>query len=274
MVLESIMNPNAAVRDPIKIGLIAFIFVQLATIAAIVIDLKMELLLVVLVLLPSVPLILRLFNFEEAIVEDEVRILKKSFVARHLPVIIVLSSYFIGLVAGFTFWYLVLPEEVGKQLFSAQISELKTLNAMFAGISTNAIAGNPIFERILFNNLRVLSLIVIFSVVYGAGSAFILVWNASVIGVFLGEFAKKLSANGVNIFSGLGQGILGIFPHGSFELLAYLIGALAGGILSAAIIRRSYKQAYFKYIILDIIKLMGIAVVFVIVGALIEGKIL
>ena len=112
------------------------------------------------------------------------------------------------------------------------------------------------------------------SLIYGAGSVFILIWNASIIGVFLGSIARKFvfqEAPQFSIIPGLSYGILGLIPHGTFELISYSTGALAGGILSSAITREAYKTKEFKPILKDVIKLVIFAVICLFVGAFIES---
>ena len=97
------------------------------------------------------------------------------------------------------------------------------------------------------------------------------------IGVFLGEFSKTYilsagssAAGALGQATGVGIGLLGILPHGIFELLSYLAAALAGGILSAALIRGDFKTPAFPVIVYDISKLVVWAIVFLAIGAIIE----
>jgi uncharacterized membrane protein SpoIIM required for sporulation len=141
-------------------------------------------------------------------------------------------------------------------------------------VQGNAVGFNNTFAFIFFQNLKVLILVILGSLIYGAGSVFILIWNASIIGVFLGNVARKFVLHEAPQFSlipGLSYGILGLIPHGTFELVAYLIGALAGGILSYAITRRVYGTVEFRPILRDVVNLVGAAVFLVFLGALIES---
>ena len=44
---------------------------------------------------------------------------------------------------------------------------------------------------IFLNNIRVLFLCIIFAFIYGAGAIFILTWNASIVGVAIGNLIRE-----------------------------------------------------------------------------------
>ncbi|MFH1780194.1 MAG: stage II sporulation protein M [Candidatus Micrarchaeota archaeon] len=271
MVLESILDPDKARSNPWLLVLTGILFVSLAVLITLFLHLgeTSEFVLILFVTLPSIPFILKGFQNEE--INLECGFYRRKTLECHGPTIVYLAAFFLGLIIGFTFWYLVLNTGDVNQLFALQQTELRTITAKFQGAFTlNA----GIFETIFLQNLQVMGLIWFFSLLYGAGAIFILVWNASVIAVFLGEFAKTyFLAEGTTtaILKGLGFGFLGILPHGFFELIAYLIGALSGGILSSAIIRKVYEKKEFSYVLYDVVKLGAWAIVILAVGALIEA---
>ncbi len=283
------VSPLKAERNPPAIMLLGFTFVTLAVwIASTVLELEPKsMMLLVFVVIPSIPFILNLFHSDEELLEHE-RVLGSRTLAKHFSVMLVLIAYFLGMVIGFTFWYLYLPPDVGKDLFSMQLQELQNLKAVGAKISIKALEAvtqvvtgaatsarfGSTFEYIFLHNLWVLFLIIAFSVIYGAGSVFVLAWNASVVGVFLANFAKQyvFRQEAYALASGVGVGILGLIPHGSFELLSYLIGAMAGGILSSAIVRGQFLQpGKFAEIMVDVAKMLAWSIVLLALGALIES---
>jgi len=263
-------------ENPLKITVLSFVFVTIAVWATQFIQTGYSgILLVTMVSLPSIPLITSLFSLEETETEHEIKVLHSRTLTRHVSILLVLVAYFLGLIIGFTFWYLALPPETGKAVFSSQLEELSKISGNFYGYAVKyEFAGS--FEKIFLNNLQVLAIILAASVLYGAGCVFVLVWNASIIGVFLGSLARSYVVPGATAETaaamGLGTGVLGLIPHGSFEMLAYLTGALAGGILSAALIRKAYRDPAFIVILYDVAKLIAWAVVFLAIGAVIEGS--
>jgi uncharacterized membrane protein SpoIIM required for sporulation len=58
--------------------------------------------------------------------------------------------------------------------------------------------------------------------------------------------------------------------HGVPEISAYFLGAVAGGIISAAVVRSDYRDPKFYEIVLDSIDLIAFASLLLIIGALIE----
>lgn len=274
MVLESLVDPKSACEQPWKLSVLAALFVSLGVFVTLFLKSgDASLLFVLFVILPSIPTIHKLFSFEEESFEQKpFKVIGSRTLARHLPTIIVLANYFFGLIVAFTFWYLVLSPDTSASLFSTQISELEAVRAHFQGFAINTEASiNPgAFELLFFHNLRVLLIVMALSVVYGTGALFVLVWNASVIAVFLGTIAREC-VNPQTAAINLGVGFLGILPHGIFELLAYLTTALSGGILSRAIVRKTYKKHLFTQIVYDVAKLFAWAIIFLAIGALIES---
>ncbi|MBI5228556.1 stage II sporulation protein M [Candidatus Micrarchaeota archaeon] len=276
MVLESILSPESAERNPLKIALLSVIFVSVGIFSSIFIGYPNGFLLVALVAVPSVPLILNLFNYEEEGIEEG-SVWGSRIAARHLPIVVVLIAYFGGLLIGFGFWYIILPDETGNSLFAVQINELKNIGGSFGSVGGYAVKMDSVsaFELIFMHNLEVLAFILLFSILYGSGAVFVLIWNASVVSVFIVNMGKQFvlhEAPQFSLISGLSYGILGLIPHGTFELLAYLVGALAGGILSSAIVRKAYLRGEFATVMRDIAKLAAWAIIFLAIGAVIESQ--
>ncbi len=276
MVLEAIITPKEARKKPWFIALLGFVFVSIGLWAADFIGVYKSILAITLVSVPAVPFVWRLFDFEEEEVERNV-VLGSRTIARHAPVMLVLAAFFIGLIAGFTFWYIMLPGDKVTGLFEVQTSELNNIKGSVS-LSGNAllatIDGNgrflEVFEKVFLHNLGVLAIILLFSLLYGAGAVLVFVWNASIIAAFIGNYAKTSGAN-VSLITGILQGALGLLPHGSFELMAYLIAALAGGIISSAVTREAHKSSTLMLVIHDGIKLTALSILFLAIGAIIES---
>ena len=275
MVLESLVGPGEAQRNPWKIVLLAFAFASIAVFAATLWNQPNGgLVIVALSSLAAIPFVYNLFNSDAGNYEEE-QLLGSSTLGRHLPVIVVLMALFVGLVAGFTAWYLYLPPSDSARVFDVQINEIKAVRHSFQG---NAIAftdaAQQAFETIFLHNLQVLLLIIVLSLLYTSGSVLILSWNAAVIGVFLGGLAIDLAKTTADpsVLTGLSVGVLGILPHGTFELLAYVTAALAGGILSSAVIRQGHLKSGFVVVVYDVAKLLALATIFLAVGAGIESQ--
>ena len=92
---------------------------------------------------------------------------------------------------------------------------------------------------------------------------FILAWNASVIAAAIAIFTKS------NL-SELPVAMLRYFVHGLPEIASYFVVALAGGMISLAIIRRDIGTERFWRVLQDSLNLVILAVILLFVSALIE----
>jgi uncharacterized membrane protein SpoIIM required for sporulation len=198
----------------------------------------------------------------------------------HSKAVFAFMWLFFGIVVAFSFWYLVLPS-YSPQNFNAQIEVFCSINSpnnynhcltehgIAASVLTGNVASSKLVMNIFANNVYVLIFIIIFSLAFGAGAIFVLAWNASVIAAAVGIFFKN---NFLGIFSGL-RFPLSLFRymiHGLPEIAAYFIGALAGGIISVAVIRRDLRGERMWKILQDALLLIILAVVILFVAALME----
>lgn len=197
-------------------------------------------------IIPSVYFIVLLIRREEETEERGVH----DFWEVHGRDIVILLLYFFGVTLSFAVWSLFLPADA----FAIQTDKITEIRG------TGALTLQGSFNTIFVNNLQVMIVAFIFSLIFGAGAVFILVWNASILGVFIGQFSKSLW--NIPLVSA------SFLPHGIPEIGGYVAAALAGGILSAAILRR--KHAIVGNVIVDSAKLMVLAIALVALGALVE----
>ena len=227
--------------------------------------------LVVLMTTPLMYLTLISEEQEEFRTDNELWLLKE-----HGKVITFLMYLFFGLVIGFSLFYILFPERVVTEVFSLQLSTIERINA-------NQVSGSIVsvdtFATILLNNLKVLFFCLLFAVFFGAGAIFVLAWNASVISAAIGtyvrnslaKYATLLGFNNVAVhFNLFVTGLLRYMLHGVFEIAAYFIGGLAGGIISMAIVNKGVRMMKLKRIIKDSIFLVAIAIFLLFIGAFVE----
>lgn len=181
---------------------------------------------------------------------------------------------FLGFVVAFSLWYIAF--ENGNQNFRAQIETFCIINkpthfdecVSEYGISkvsktTGFLTSKEKIVNIFANNIYVLIFTLVFSLIFGAGAIFILAWNASVIAAAIGIFSRSNLAN-------LPLGLARYMIHGIPEIAAYFSGALAGGILSVAVIKHEVNSEKFWIILQDSLNLIILAVVILFFAALIE----
>ena len=214
---------------------------------------------VLFVILPSSYFITHLLKKEEMLEEEYIREHhERYFWVRHEKDIMVLMFFFLGLTFAFAFWSFIMPDN----LFQVQIAKINQIKGITSGVTGAAISQGDLFSQILLNNLQVMGFSLLFSFIFGAGVVFIVAWNASILGVYVGA---KLSETVWHI----PLVTLGFLPHGIPEIAGFVTAGLAGGLLSAAFIRNR-DSAMLKIIIFDSVKIMGIAVSLIFLAAAIE----
>ncbi len=284
MALESLIREKGIRKHPLFILIVTI----MVTIGSLVFSYLMfpkfaTVLSVAFITIGLVPIIYRVIVIEE---EKESRTKKhfSTFFARHFNVIQIYIWIFIGVIITFAFAYALLPDGTRLELFSEQVRTFCIISgdcesnipmsiagrasafAMDAcktpGVSTLESCSLFIFE----NNVGVMFLAIILSLVYGAGAIFIIAWNASILGVFFGEM--MLTANTPQAL-GLVQGML--IGHGPPELLGYIFAALSGAILSAMVAKNKLEPHELAKVSEDVFFLIFLAVFSIAYGAVLEA---
>lgn len=252
--IESLINLDEMQRRPVLAFVWAAVINSMAIIAASQIQsipgVDFGFFAVMFTIIPSVYFITLLIRREERVEEKEIKEGGISFWQTHGKDIILLLFYFFGVTISFALWSFALP---GGE-FAAQMDKINIIRG------TGALTQEAMLSNIFLNNMQVMAVAFIFSLVFGAGAIFIIVWNASVLGVFIGQFSK--AAWQIPLVS------LSFLPHGIPEIGGYLVAALAGGILSAAILRK--RQGVLKFVLMDSAKLLLMGVALIALGAGIE----
>jgi len=195
-----------------------------------------------------------------------------KLIKEHSKALYALMWMFFGFVVAFSFWYIVLPNYTPHN-FNFQVRTFCAINNPtnfdecvsqhgIASVTGSATKSNLIMN-IFANNIYVLIFTILFSLAFGAGAIFILVWNASVIAAAIGIFTKS---NLINLPMGLARYMI----HGIPEIGAYFIGALAGGIVSVAVIRKDLHGERMWKILQDSLILVIIAIIILFLAALLE----
>ncbi|MCK4669904.1 MAG: stage II sporulation protein M [Nanoarchaeota archaeon] len=265
MVLESLLRYDKIRKNPLLVFLMGFMYSSIAVaIGLLLFKNNASLIIVFFTAFAAFHFMYVSIKNEERndlLIENEWSLLKE-----HSKTIALFVFLFLGCFAAFTLWAVLLPENVVNSLFSVQHQTISNLNASVA-------SGSAIYPKyiasIFFNNVKVLIFCILFSFLYGAGAIFILAWNASVGGAFIGNFirTKLLAYSSVHA---IGLGLVRYLPHGVLEMGAYFVGALAGGIISVAVIRHDFGSKKFFKIIFDSSELIMIALLLLFLATLVE----
>ncbi|MFH1249052.1 MAG: stage II sporulation protein M [archaeon] len=275
---EMLISPRHAEKKPYGLFFIGLLYVALSLLMVNIIFSRdpvlskhSSILAITFTVIFSMPFIHSLIRMEEIreIVDGQNKILFKP----HFRAIVSLLFLFLGFLAAFTIAYLIMPKDLVLNNFSSQIEQFCRINypsveACLKDYGISPITGNAIsleseFMSILINNIYVLIFTLVFSLTFGAGAIFILAWNASVIAAAIGLFVKG------SVFN-VPFGLLAYLTHGIPEIIAYLIAALGGGILSTAIIRKDFSGGKLMNILIDFLVFMIIALVILVAAALLE----
>lgn len=276
--LEMLLNPRKAERRPIELLLVGMFYASLSIILVdwifsqdAVLSRYSGILVVTFTVMFTMPFVYYTIKLEERKINSERGMF--ALLKEHKKAIYAFLWLFLGFVVAFSVWYLVLSS---SQSFRAQIETYclinrpSTFNECVAQygvkgttLSTTFATSSERLFVIFSNNIYVLIFTLIFSLIFGAGAIFILAWNASVIAAAIGIFAKSQ-------LSQLPLGLARYMIHGLPEIAAYFIVALAGGIVSSAVIKHELGTEKFWEVLQDSLNLIIVSVIVLFVAALIE----
>lgn len=277
--LELLINPKKAEREPWQMFFVGLIYGSFSILLAYWFFAKdivnsqyigwIVVLFCVIFCLPFVYYTVKLEERKDSEYDGEIKILKE-----HRKAINSFIWLFLGFVVAFSLWHIILPD--GPNLLKAQIETFCQINnpdnfnfcTEQYGVKrveriTGTVTSRDRLLSIFSNNVQVLIFTMIFSLIFGAGAIFVLAWNASVIAAAIGIFTK------MNVHQ-IPLGLIRYMIHGTLEIAAYFIAALAGGIFSLSLIRKEYKSERFWLIVEDSLTLTIIALAILFISAIIE----
>lgn len=277
MALEMILSPKRAERRPWELFFVGLIYAGLSVLLVHWIFLRDDvlvrssgILVVTFSIMFSMPYIYHLIKLEYKKEESSDETL--SLFAEHSKAIYSFLFLFLGFLVAFSAMYILLDS---PEIYRAQIETYCAINhntnfnycVSQYGLGDSKLTGgvvkSDIFLLIFSNNLGVLVFSIIFSVIFGAGGIFILAWNATVIAA-----AMMIYTEG-NIYL-MHMGLLRYMIHGSFEIGAYFMGMLSGGIVGISLIKKEFgTEKFFKVLRNACLLILG-AIVVLLLGAWVE----
>ena len=276
--LEMLINPAKAERRPWEMFFIGLFYASLSIIIVnwifsqdAVLKKSSGVLVVMFTVLFSIPFVYYTLKLEEE------RIARNrgswQLVKDHRRAIYAFLWLFVGYTVAFSFWYTLLPttESFRTQIETyCQINRPANFNECVQqyGIKdttqvTPFLTNKERLFLIFTNNMYVLLFTLIFSLLFGAGVIFVLVWNATVIGAAMGIFTGYKIAE-------LPWGFARFFIHGIFEVASYFIIALAGGMVSVAVVNHEFGTSKFWDVLQDSLNLIILSIVVLFIAGLIE----
>ncbi|MBM3233209.1 stage II sporulation protein M [Candidatus Pacearchaeota archaeon] len=276
---EMLLSPKKAERRPWELFFVGAFYASISLLlvnwmfsADPVLSKYSGILIVTFTVMFSLPFVYFTIRYEEKKITKDKTI--QRLLGEHKNAIFAFLWLFVGFVVAFSFWYIVLSS---ASSFQAQIETFCMINRpnnfndcvtqygikKSGVINANVLSETDRFRAIFSNNLSVLMFTLIFSLIFGAGAIFVLAWNASVIAAAIGIFARS------NI-SAMPCGLFRYLIHGIPEIAAYFIVALAGGIVSTAVIRHEWGTDKFWEVLEDSLSLVLVSIVVLLGAGLIE----
>ncbi len=264
--LKILFSPEKAERHPIEVFFLGLIYSSISILFAVwVFPDYASIAMIFLTVFSCLYLIQSAIRVEEK--KDLKNKSEKWLLKEHSHIIIFLLFLFLGFVISFTLWAFFLPVDKEVALFETQKTIVEGIKTAVSGFeSTGNFISSSNLMMILGNNMKVLLVSLAFAFFYGAGAIYVLVWNASVMGFVIGNLAKNTLG-----LSSLPITFTKYFVHGIPEMLAYLIVAVAGGILYFAFIRGDLSEKNKrKKILSDVLLLILLSILILVIAAAIE----
>jgi uncharacterized membrane protein SpoIIM required for sporulation len=271
--LESLLNFHDINRRPYLAFAWAFVIVCISIIIALPVGTKMSvgdsvvnlrgMFALAFALIPSSYIMTALIRKEEMMEEKVIRKhYSKGFWERHEKDVLIFLYFFGGAALAFAVATMVLPQDTFQVQISSICGMRPYLSACGGGVSGAVAELSPDFQKIFLNNMQVWFFSFLLAFIFGAGSAFIILWNAGILGIYIGLISRQLAE--IPLIS------IRFLPHGIPEIAGYICAGLAGTLISTAIIRKADREIVGK-VLLDSIKVLAVGAIFVLLGAAIEA---
>lgn len=258
--LDILFNPKKAERHFLEMMFVAFFYSVLSILVGVWVFPDYGSLVAVFLILISC-----LYNFQGVIKSETVKeeyFSERDLLREHFKGLKMFLFVFIGVVLAFAIFTYVLPIDKSIEVFGIQNM---VLDEMMSNIDGKAISAGDAFNIIFNNNLKVFFVSFVFSLIYGAGAIFILIWNGSIMGYVIGGILNS---------EGILQAPFAFFRyflHGLPEMFSYLVAILAGGIIYTAFFRGDFKKMFnSKKIVFDIVILLFLGILLIFASAFIE----
>ena len=214
---------------------------------------NLSLAMIFLVTLLLVPSTAKLIGIEESI---ERKYGTSKFFKKHYILMEIFLFLFLGIFIGYLITGNYVPDSAEYQINFLKNQGINLLNA--------DIESAPQFINIFLNNLSVIVIAFVLSLFYGVGALFLIVLNASIFASFV-----------LNLLTTIAQqkafGAFLTLIHFIPEVFGFLLAAIAGGVISKAIMKEKAGTEGFRNVLKDGTILLLISLAIILVAALIES---
>lgn len=303
MIFESVFKIRRIENKPHLAFFLAFSYSLLSVIFSLILPLETSLTAIFLVTIACLPSLNRLLAYEErrSILEIEKkellqilkiedpekyekikqRLLKKvkyPLIKEFKNILGVFFFFFLGLLFSYLLLGIFLPQSDYQRLFFLQIAKIQEVRSL-APATGAVISAQDALLIILSNNLKVALFTFFFSLIYGIGAMFILVWNSSILACGISNFirseiariAEQVGAvSAFTYFQVVPIAFGAYMVHGILEILAYFLIAIAGSLISIALAKHGIKSKEFWDFLMNTVDLILISIILLIVAAILE----
>lgn len=269
MVFEQLFTPEKIARHPeysLYLGVV-YTLIAFATSYLLFINIPsfVGISTILFTIILTVPLTASLFRYEE-----QLELKEKGFFKKHKIVTDFFIYFFIGVFIVFFVLALALPDKIFSQ------SQLYGLPVQMTGQGSPLnVPDSLLISAIFKNNLLVMLIAFALSLFYGSGALFLIILNASIFASALAEVVRTTVPVGTFLtkysFVGCNLGIM--FFHMLPEVAGYLLAAIAGGVLSKALIKEKFLSPNFLKVLKSAFFLLFLAIIIIYFAAVIEVKI-
>ncbi len=288
MVLEHLFKAKWAERRPLYSFAIGIIFTLIGFFTAKLLfrgdaSFMVGIITILFAVLLTLPLISKLFDLEERIETKG----KTNFFKEHEEIFDFFIYYFLGVFLTLFIISLATPNvmfDFGMDSgFSAE-SEIIKINTQVEngpplppdfGFSPEhgfefVLLNNQV-QKIFFNNLYIILICFILSILYGSGALFIIllnasVWAAKLAGLIRPKVEEVIFQSTPYIICNVGVAFFHMIP----EIAGYILAAIAGGVLSKAISKEKLFGDKFMKVFKDSIILASLSLLLIFIAAIIE----
>jgi len=257
--LENILKPNWLEKTPRYAFLIGLIYSIIGIIAAYIVFPKSQgiasIAFLSMLLIPSLS---TMFSIEEKQDSTSKKFSIKKIFQDHNDILQVYFMLFLGIFLAYALFSLKFPNLLVQGVFDSQLRII--------GINAGQATGGFSFSSIFTNNIKIVLIFLVLSLIFGAGSILFLAWNASVWGVVFGFLATHYA----NAFDTFISTFLKVMPHMFLEAGAYFFAIVAGGIMSQAVLREKIGSKKFEYVLKDGLVFLTVSVLLLVVAAFVE----
>lgn len=257
--LENILKPDWLERTPRYAFIIGFIYSIIGIIAAYIVFPKSQgIASIAFLSMLLIPSLTKIFMIEEKQDAESRRFSIKRIFNDHADVLQVYFMLFLGIFLAYALFSIKFTNLLVQGVFDSQLRII--------GMNVGQAPGGLDFSSLLMNNVKVMTIFLVLSLIFGAGSILFLAWNASVWGVVFGYMATHYT-NAFDTFFGT---FLKVMPHMFLEAGAYFFAIIAGGIMSQGVLREKVGSSKFNYVLKDGLVFLAVGAILLLLGAIVE----